>query len=238
MHGARMPPQLHRVNAARAGVVKWTTGWLSGGLEARTFTTTCEAHGGPGAGEVPRPGACGAWMSTDMPSPSRKCSPKAYFVTARGAKKLCCNHQTEGLMSSAAQKPTVEAQPLIAVRNVRASSRWYGQLLAADSLPEHSHRDLYDRIYCSGRLLLQLHAWEEEDHPNLVNADAVRPGHGVLLWFQVDDFDSVVQRARELGAEIIQEPHINPAPRHREIRLRDSDGYVVVVASPDGECGS
>ena len=142
-------------------------------------------------------------------------------------------------MSFRAQKSTVEAQPLIAVRNVRASSRWYTELLGADSLPEHSHRDVYDRILCSGQLLLQLHAWDEEDHPNLVNADAASPGHGVLLWFQVDDFDSVVERARGLGgAEIIEEPHINPRPQHREIWLRDPDGYVVVVASPDGECGS
>jgi len=141
-------------------------------------------------------------------------------------------------MSFAVEKSTVEAQPLIAVRNVRASSRWYTQLLGADPLSEHEHRDVYDRISCSGRLLLQLHAWDEEDHPNLVNADAAPPGHGVLLWFQVDDFDSAVERARGLAAEIIQEPHINPAPRHREIWLRDLDGYVVVIASQDGEAGS
>ena len=141
-------------------------------------------------------------------------------------------------MSLPAQKSTIEAQPLIAVRNVRASSRWYGELLGADSIPEHPHRDVYDRISHFGRLLLQLHAWDAEEHPNLVNADAAPPGHGVLLWFQVDDFDSVVERARGLGAEIVEEPRVNPAPRHREIWLRDPDGYVVVVASPDGECGS
>jgi catechol 2,3-dioxygenase-like lactoylglutathione lyase family enzyme len=141
-------------------------------------------------------------------------------------------------MSLPAQKSTIEAQPLIAVRNVRASSRWYGELLGADSMPEHPHRDVYDRISHSGRLLLQLHAWDAEDHPNLVNADAAPPGHGVLLWFQVDDFDSVVERVRGLGAEIIEEPHVNPAPRHREVWLRDPDGYLVVVASRDGECGS
>ena len=141
-------------------------------------------------------------------------------------------------MSLPAQKSTIEAQPLIAVRNVRASSRWYVELLGADSIPEHPHRDVYDRISHSGRLLLQLHAWDAEDHPNLVNADAAPPGHGVLLWFRVDDFDAVVERVRGLGAEIIEEPHVNPAPRHREIWLRDPDGYVVVVASPDGECGS
>jgi catechol 2,3-dioxygenase-like lactoylglutathione lyase family enzyme len=131
----------------------------------------------------------------------------------------------------------VEAQTLIAVRNVRASSRWYGELLAADSLPDHEHRDFYDRILCSGRLVLQLHAWDEEDHPNLVNADAAPPGHGVVLWFQVADFHAAVARARELGAEVIQEPDVNPAPQHWEIWLRDPDGYVVVVCSADGDCG-
>jgi len=133
---------------------------------------------------------------------------------------------------------SVEAQPLIAVRDVRASSRWYGKLLASDSLPDHKHRDLYDRVFSSGRLILQLHAWDEEDHPNLVNRNAAPPGHGVLLWFQVDDFDSAVDRARELGAEVIAEPHVNPAPQHREIWLRDPDSYVVVIAGPDGELSS
>jgi catechol 2,3-dioxygenase-like lactoylglutathione lyase family enzyme len=134
-----------------------------------------------------------------------------------------------------AQNQTVEAQPLIAVRDVRASSRWYGELLGAETLPDHEHRDVYDRVYVSGRMVLQLHAWDEEDHPNLVNADAAPPGHGVLLWFEVSDFDSAVARARELHAEIVEEPHINPAPQHREMWLRDPDGYVVVISSPDGE---
>ena len=141
-------------------------------------------------------------------------------------------------MSFPAQKPKVEAQPLIAVRNVRASSRWYAQLLGADSLPEHDHRDAYDRIWCAGQLVLQLHAWDAHDHPSLVNRDAAPPGHGVVLWFQVDDFDAVVERARGLEAEIIEGPYFNPAPQHREIWLRDPDGYVVVIASPDGERGS
>jgi hypothetical protein len=131
----------------------------------------------------------------------------------------------------------VEAQPLIAVRNVRASSRWYAELLGAASLPDHEHRDFYDRIMCSGRLVLQLHAWDEEDHPNLVNADAAPHGHGVVIWFQVDDFELAVKRAQRLDAEIVQGPKFNPAPRHMEIWIRDLDGYVVVVCSPDGESG-
>ncbi len=134
-----------------------------------------------------------------------------------------------------ARSAIVRAQPLIAVRDARASSRWYRQLLAADSLPDHPHRDVYDRVQCDGRLILQLHAWDEEDHPNLTNADAAPAGHGVLIWFEVDHFDAVVDRARTLHAEVIQEPQINPNPQHREMWLRDPDGYVVVIASPDGE---
>lgn len=129
----------------------------------------------------------------------------------------------------------VQSEPLIAVRDVRASSHWYQQLLGFDSLPEHKHRDVYDRLCCAGQLVLQLHAWNQDNHPNLVNAGAAPVGHGVLLWFEVDDFDSVVERARSLHAEVIQPPHFNPRPKHREVWLRDPDGYVVVIASPDGE---
>lgn len=121
------------------------------------------------------------------------------------------------------------------MRDVRASSRWYAELLGADTLPDHEHRDVYDRIQSGGHLFLQLHAWDEEAHPNLVGADSAPVGHGVVLWFEVADFDKAVARARQLRAEIIEEPHVNPAPRHREIWLRDPDGYVLVIASPDGE---
>lgn len=126
-------------------------------------------------------------------------------------------------------------QPVIAVRDVRASSRWYQTLLGFDGLPEHAHRDFYDRLLCHGRLILQLHAWDAEDHPNLVGADAAPHGHGVLLWFEVGEFDAAVARARALHAEIVEDVHVNPAPAHRELWLRDLDGYVVVLASRDGE---
>jgi len=136
------------------------------------------------------------------------------------------------------RRANVRSQTLIAVRNVRASSNWYQQLLGLDPLPEHIHRDLYDRLLCAGDLIVQLHAWGEEDHPNLVNPDAGPNGHGVLLWFEVDDFDAVVEQARALGAQIVLEPHVNPRPNHREMWLRDPDGYMVVIASPDGEANS
>jgi len=141
-------------------------------------------------------------------------------------------------MESVGQSSFVRAQPLIAVRNVRESSRWYRQVLGFDSLPEHPHREMYDRMQYRGELILQLHAWDKEAHPNLVNADAAPHGHGVLLWFEVSNFDEVVERARASRAQVVLEPHVNPNPKHREMWVRDPDGYVVVIASPDGEVGS
>ena len=76
-------------------------------------------------------------------------------------------------MSSLAQKSTVETQPLIAVRNVRASSRWYAELLGADPLPDHEHRDIYDRIWRAGRLLLQLHATRRRRSKKIVDKETV-----------------------------------------------------------------
>ena len=132
-------------------------------------------------------------------------------------------------------KSRVQSQPLIAVRDVRTSRRWYQELLGVRGMPEHEHRNSYDRMLVDGQIILQLHSWDEDNHPNLVNADAAPNGHGVLLWFEVDDFDAAVERARSLRAEVIEEPHVNPQAGHREIWLRDPDGYVVVVASSDGQ---
>jgi hypothetical protein len=40
----------------------------------------------------------------------------------------------------------------------------------------------------------------------------------------VDDFDAAVKRVRSLKATVVKEPHVNPAPQHREMWLRDPDG--------------
>jgi catechol 2,3-dioxygenase-like lactoylglutathione lyase family enzyme len=124
----------------------------------------------------------------------------------------------------------VRPQPLIAVRDVEASSRWYQRLLGCES--GHGGKE-YERLLVEGELVLQLHAWDvaDDEHPHMGRADVKPYGNGVLLWFQLESFDLAVERARGLGAEILEEPHANPNAGHREVWLRDPDGYVVVLAS-------
>ncbi len=80
-------------------------------------------------------------------------------------------------------------------------------------------------------------------HHGAIGDPAVAHGNGVLVWFEIDDLDAAVARAGETGAEVVMAPHRNPpdgsgGPNHRECRLRDPDGYVVVIVSPDGEAGT
>jgi catechol 2,3-dioxygenase-like lactoylglutathione lyase family enzyme len=131
----------------------------------------------------------------------------------------------------------MRAQPLIAVRDVEKSRRWYCALLGC--VGAHGGRE-YEQLRYDGDLILQLHAWETErhEHPHMGRADVAPSGNGVLLWFQTDDFEAAVLRARELGAEILEEPHENPNARHMEVWIRDLDGYVVVIAGKPGKNGT
>ena len=128
-------------------------------------------------------------------------------------------------------------QPLIAVTDVEASSRWYQHLLGCESA--HGGTE-YDRLVSKGELILQLHRFDVDHHHGAIGDPADRPyGNGVLLWFEIDDFDLAVTRAGDLNARIVIGRHRNPpdgegGPNHWEIWLRDPDGYTVVLASPDG----
>ena len=128
-------------------------------------------------------------------------------------------------------------QPLIAVTDVEASSRWYQKLLGCKS--DHGGK-VYERLVAGGKLVMQLHCFEVEHHHGPIgNRDDKPYGNGVLLWFEVDDFHAAVERAKELNAQIVLPTHRNPpdgdgGPNHWECWMKDPDGYVVVIASPDG----
>jgi Glyoxalase/Bleomycin resistance protein/Dioxygenase superfamily len=126
------------------------------------------------------------------------------------------------------------------VHDVEASSRWYQHLLNCQSA--HGGPE-YERLVSHNQLVLQLHRWEVEHHHGQIGDPNQKPyGNGVLLWFEVDDFDAAEARAGELKAEIVKPRHRNPpsgpgGPNHSELWLRDPEGYTVVLASRDGSAG-
>jgi catechol 2,3-dioxygenase-like lactoylglutathione lyase family enzyme len=138
-----------------------------------------------------------------------------------------------------ARATTARSQTMLMVRDVEASSRWYQELVGLTS--DHGG-PAYERLLADGELVLQLHHEGTEHHHGPVGDPEQPRGNGVLVWLGgVTDFDGVVERAARMRVEVVREPHRNPpegggnGPGHREVWLRDPDGYVVVVASPDGE---
>ena len=127
-------------------------------------------------------------------------------------------------------------QPMICVRDVPACSRWFQHLLQCRS--DHGGEE-YERLVKGDQLVLQLHRWDVAHHHGPLGDPEVPVGNGVLLWFEVDDFDAAAQRADELGAEVVLPRHRNPpdgngGPNHWELWLREQNGYTIVLASPDG----
>ncbi len=122
----------------------------------------------------------------------------------------------------------MQLAPLICVRDVESSSRWYQQLLGCQSGHGGSH---YERLNANGRLILQLHDWDVEHHHGRLG-DPDRPhGNGVLLWFELDDYEAAAQRAESMNVEIIRPGQLSENGNW-ELWLRDPDGYAVVLTSP------
>ena len=120
-------------------------------------------------------------------------------------------------------------QPLVVVRDVGRSRDFYVAVLGAES--GHGG-DEYEQLVHEGEILLQLHRLDVEHHPGpLADPDAPL-GNGVLLWFELADLDGAADRARTHGADVAREVHVNPNAKHRELWLRDPDGYTVVLAGP------
>ncbi|HEX4333347.1 MAG TPA: VOC family protein [Usitatibacter sp.] len=119
---------------------------------------------------------------------------------------------------------------VIAVRDVAASFKWYQALFAQhETKPAH---DYWGQILDDdGTVLLCLHEWEAHDHPSLASPDAATPGNGLLLFFRVDDYETVLAHARSLVPRFEEEPHLNAATKTMEFALRDLDGYYVTISA-------
>jgi extradiol dioxygenase family protein len=123
----------------------------------------------------------------------------------------------------------MQLAPLICVHDVVSSSRWYQRLLGCQS--GHGGTN-YERLNSKGRLILQLHNWYEEHQHGPLGNPQLRPyGNGVLLWFELEDYEAAVQRAAEMQVGIAKPSHLSENGNW-ELWLHDPDGYMIVLTSP------
>lgn len=118
--------------------------------------------------------------------------------------------------------------PMLVSRDVAASAAWYAEVLGGHNVHPG---DEFAMVMMGSNLVVMLHHVEFGEHPGLSVPAAGSPGSGVLLYFWVDDVAAAYERARGMGANLLDEPHENPNSKATEFSLRDPNGYAVTVSA-------
>jgi|SRR5215213_8173790 len=120
----------------------------------------------------------------------------------------------------------VRSQPLVAVDDVEAASRWFQAVLGLES--GHGGPK-YEMLVSDGQVVAQLHQWEADEHPRLGNKNERSRGNGVLLWFGVENFEAILMAIEGTHTQVLDGPLTNPNSGLREVSVRGPEGYVVVA---------
>lgn len=118
--------------------------------------------------------------------------------------------------------------PMLMVRNVPSSVRWYRELLGADN--DHG-RDDFDQIISGSNVLLMLHCISDSEHGLAAAHGDERLGLGCAVWFSTENLHAAFARAERLEAVVIVEPSENSRAGWAEFSLRDLDGYTLNLHS-------
>jgi hypothetical protein len=116
--------------------------------------------------------------------------------------------------------------PIIAVKNVEASSRWYQAVFGCSSM--HGGNEFDVLVTEDNEVLICLHKWGTHEHPTMTNPD-ITPGNGVILYFRTDQMNLIRQNVENSGYSIEEEIHLNPNSLRNEFSLRDPDGYYLTI---------
>ena len=116
--------------------------------------------------------------------------------------------------------------PIIAVKDVEASSNWYQQVFGFRSTHDGNVFAVLESE--EDEILLCLHKWGEHEHPTMTDP-GIAPGNGLILYFRTDNMNRVRQNAEKIGALVEEEIHLNPNSLRKEFSLRDPDGYYLTI---------
>ena len=116
--------------------------------------------------------------------------------------------------------------PIIAVKDVEASSYWYQSIFDCRSM--HGGKDFDILVSENDEILICLHKWGEHQHPTMTD-QGITPGNGLILYFRTENMNGIRQNAEKAGALIAEDIHSNPNSTKKEFSLRDPDGYYLTI---------
>ena len=116
--------------------------------------------------------------------------------------------------------------PIIAVKNIEASSKWYQKIFEFRNNHGGDHFSVL--VSDDDEIILCLHKWEEHNHPTMTNP-SIAPGNGLLLYFRTENMNTIYQNALKVGCVIEEDIHLNSNSLRKEFSFRDPDGYFLTV---------
>jgi predicted enzyme related to lactoylglutathione lyase len=116
--------------------------------------------------------------------------------------------------------------PIIAVKDVEASAKWYQQVFGFSR--EHGGKEFAVLVSENNEILLCLHKWEDHHHPTMTNPN-ITPGNGLILYFRTENMDTIRQNVEQTSSIIEEDVHLNPNSLKKEFSLRDPDGYYLTI---------
>lgn len=119
-----------------------------------------------------------------------------------------------------------ELDPIIAVKDIEASSRWYQSVFGCRSM--HGGTEFDVLVSENDEVLICLHKWGAHGHPTMINP-GVTPGNGLILYFRTENMNTIRQNVERIGTPIEEDIHLNPNSGRMEFSLRDPDGYYLTV---------
>ena len=119
-----------------------------------------------------------------------------------------------------------QIDPIIAVRDVEASSTWYQSVFGCRSM--HGGKEFDILVSETNEVLLCLHKWGEHGHPTMLNP-AITPGNGLILYFRTENINTIRQNVEKLGDNVEEDIHLNPNSTKLEFSIRDPDGYYLTI---------
>lgn len=118
----------------------------------------------------------------------------------------------------------IKLDPIIAVKDMEASSKWYQSVLGCRSRGQH----IITLMSENNEILLCLHKWGEHEHPTMANPDII-PGNGLILYFRTKNMEGIRENVEKIGYAIEKDIHLNPNSKKMEFSLRDPDGYYIII---------
>ena len=121
----------------------------------------------------------------------------------------------------------IKTDPIIAVKDVEASSSWYQQVFECRRV--HGGNDTFAVLVSENdEVLLCLHKWEEHNHPTMTNP-GITPGNGLILYFRTDSMSAIRKNVEKIGVIVEEDIHLNPNSLKMEFSIRDPDGYFLTI---------